>query len=219
MRHPPARRLLSVARMAPSSSLRLLLWARDFSLVGAACGFLAPFAYFAGQHPRYALATGLGGMAAGAALGPLSGALISLARRRLPKIAVISFGLVLGALWGGLSGAAPELFGHERFWLYSLERSVGTSAAAGAALGWWFWLAYSYRRLNHRSIWPVVLGGCAAAPALGFVAFLALYSECSPQFFASGLALLVVPLGVLLGRRLLGRGFARGDGGSMGTRM
>src|SRR3954462_8761775 len=115
-------------RMAPSSSQRWLLWARDFSLVGAACGFLAPFASFEGRVPRYALSAGLGGMAAGAVLGSLSGVLISLARRRLPKIGLISLGLVLGALWGGLAGAAPEYLGHENFQFYSMGLSMVTSA-------------------------------------------------------------------------------------------
>jgi len=190
--------------MAPFSSQQMRLWARDFSIVGAACGFLAPLTCLGSHELPYALSTGIGGMAAGAVLGPLSGALISLARRRLPKIALISFGLILGGLWGGMAGAAPEYLGGTDFKFYSWALSILTSAVAGSVLGWWFWLAYAYRRINQRSAWPVVLAGCAQAPTLAIVGNRLLFWHQYRYYFVA-LPVLVVPWVVLLGWYLLRR--------------
>lgn len=140
-------------------------WIRDFALVGGVSGFSAPFAML--RFLDYSLVTGLGGLLGGAALGSLSAWLINRQARRWRRFVLLPLGLCFGALWGATAGGATALVPQLR---NLLELSVIVAAIAGAVQLGWFWLAYSVRRVNHRSTWPVVLVASALGGGLGWLA-------------------------------------------------
>ncbi len=148
---------------------RPLHWARDFALVGAVTGGLAPLAVYSGFPSAYYLLTGVGGMLAGALLGGVLPRLLGARIRRLPVAALLVVGPALGALWGALAGLAGSLvFRDSAMDLGTL--SVMAGAAAGAVQFGWLWIPYSVKRARKKRVWPVVAGALALAPAMGWAA-------------------------------------------------
>lgn len=155
---------MSAASLVVPSASRRWPWVRDFTLVGALTGFGAPFVLL--RSLEYSLVTGLGGLVGGAVLGLFSAWVINRQARRWRRFVLLPLGLALGALWGATAGGATALVPHLRG---LLGLSLAVAAIAGAAQLGWFWLAYSVRRVNQRSTWPVVLLASALGAGLGWV--------------------------------------------------
>ena len=139
-----------------------LPWVRDFTFVGAATGFLAPWAVL--RQADYAALTGLGGAVSGALLGVFSAWLFSGVGRRWPKWLLLPLGLTLGGLWGAASVAPTALTPLRSL----LGLSLFFAGFAGALQLGWFWLAYSYRRVNQRSTAAVVALAALLGSGLGW---------------------------------------------------
>lgn len=146
------------------SRFRKWPWVRDFALVGAATGFLAPYAVI--RSLEYSGFASAGGGASGALLGAFSVWLFSRVGRGWSKIVLVPLGLALGALWGGAAGLATGLSDHGEW----LPLSVMFGGCAGALQLGWFWLAYAVRRVNCRSTIAVVVTATVLSGSLGWVA-------------------------------------------------
>lgn len=138
-------------------------WMRDFALVGATTGFLAPYAVL--RKLEYAACAGLGGAIFGLALGAFSAHLLAGRARRWRKVVFVPLGLVLGGLWGAVAGASAAVV-----LPMALDLSVVVAGIAGALQLGWFWLAYSVRRVNGRSTWLVLLLALLSGGGLGWAA-------------------------------------------------
>ena len=142
-------------------------WMRDFALVGGLTGFLAPFLVI--REAGYATATGLGGAVSGALLGRFTSWLLASRARRWPKLVFLPFGILLGSLWGSSAALATVVGGARDV----LGLSLFFAGLAGADQLGWFWLAYSYRRVNGRSTGAVVALASLLGSGLGYAGFLA----------------------------------------------
>jgi hypothetical protein len=140
--------------------MRALPWIRDFGFVGGVTGFLAPYVVL--ENVEYSLRAGVGGAVTGALLGLFTSALLSTRARRWPKLVLLPAGFAIGALWG-MGAVLPTTM--------LLELSLIFGGAAGAVQLGWFWLAYSYRRVNLRSTWAVVLLASLLSGGLGYAGF------------------------------------------------
>jgi len=154
-----------IASLEPLEARRRWPWVRDFTFVGGVTGFIAPYSVI--RNVEYASLTGLGGAMSGALIGVFSAWLLSGFGRRWPKLVFIPVGLVLGALWGMAAAMTTALSPMRDLIFLSL---LFAGAAAAIQLGW-FWLAYSYRRVNRRSTWPVVLLASLLGGGLGWAGF------------------------------------------------
>ena len=168
-------------------------WARDFAIVGATTGSLAPF--FVIFDPMFAVAAGFTGAATGAALGAFMASGLERFRNRVPLTVLAAGATFLGALWGAASGSAGGAFS-----------SIAGSQFEGSAiaLGFMFggiagmlqlggmFLPYLLSAV-HRQTVPVVLLGVMAAPFMGWAALITLFSA----FF--GVWLVAVPLVIVGG--------------------
>ena len=143
-------------------------WVRDFALVGGITGFLAPFSVI--RDVQYSALTSIGGAVSGAVLGLFSAWWLSCVGRRLPKVAFLPLGLIIGALWGSAAAMATAVTEARNMLLFS----VVFAGAAGALQLGWFWLAYCYRRVNRLSTWGVVLVASLLGGGLGYAGFGAL---------------------------------------------
>ncbi len=139
-------------------------WVRDFALVGGVTGFCAPYTML--RELEYSALAAAGGLVGGAALGLFSSWLISRYARRWRRFVLFPLGLFFGALWGAMAGGTTALVPSLRS---LLVLSLLCAAIAGSVQLGWFWFAYSVRRVNHRSTWPVVLGASVLSVGLGFV--------------------------------------------------
>lgn len=138
-----------------------LPWVRDFTFVGGVTGFLAPFMVI--HDLGYCVTTGLGGAATGALLGLFTARLLAGPARKWSKLVFLPAGIALGSLWGIGAALGTVLTGARHLLLLS----VIFAGAAGAVQLGWFWLAYSYRRVNLRSTLPVVLLAAVLGAFLG----------------------------------------------------
>lgn len=157
--------MVSIALPAPSDPLapaRRWPWVRDFSFVGGVTGFLAPFSVI--RDVGYCTLTGVGGALSGALLGLFSAWLLSGSGRRWPKLLFVPVGLVLGALWGSSSVLLIAFTPSRQL----LVLSVLFAGLAGALQLGWFWLGYSYRRINRRSTLGVVMLASVLGGGLGW---------------------------------------------------
>lgn len=157
--------MVSIALPAPSDALaptRRWPWVRDFTFVGGVTGFLAPFGVI--HDVGYCTLTGVGGAVSGAILGLFSAWLLSRSGRRWPKLLFVPVGLVLGALWGGSSVLITAFTPARQLLLLS----VLFAGLAGALQFGWFWLGYSYRRINRRSTLGLVLLASFLGGGLGW---------------------------------------------------
>lgn len=151
-----------------------LPWIRDFVIVGAATGFIAPAMFLGSGNFLFPLLAGAGGAVAGLFAGWLSAHAMAGRMRRMRRYWLFPLGVLIGSAWGAVSGVTPYL-GLDQVSLLGISAAVA-GIAGGIQLGW-FWFAYCVRRVNHRSTWPVVALACAVSSGLGFVAahaFLAL---------------------------------------------
>jgi hypothetical protein len=114
---------------------------------------------------EYSALAAAGGLV-GAALGLFSSWLISRYARRWRRFVLFPLGLFFGALWGAMAGGTTALVPSLRS---LLVLSLLCAAIAGSVQLGWFWFAYSVRRVNHRSTWPVVLVALVLSVGLGFV--------------------------------------------------
>jgi hypothetical protein len=115
---------------------------------------------------EYSALAAAGGLVGGAALGLFSSWLISRYARRWRRFVLFPLGLFFGALWGAMAGGTTALVPSLRS---LLVLSLLCAAIAGSVQLGWFWFAYSVRRVNHRSTWPVVLVALVLSVGLGFV--------------------------------------------------
>lgn len=147
-----------------------IAWMRDFSLIGACSGALAP-AFFWSHQPGYLAACGIGGAALGIALGFLLPPLLLGPVSRWPFAVLVVAGVGVGALWGagaGFIGGATQFGICDGLQLASLSATCG--AIAGALQLGWFWLPYTLRKVRGRSTWPLVLAACVLSGGLGLAA-------------------------------------------------
>jgi hypothetical protein len=134
-------------------------WARDFSLIGGVTGLLAPWLL---GDPSYIAAAAISGAVAGAGLGAAVPRMLVRARHwKVP--ALMLGGMGIGAVWGGIAGAAAGLTQPNLFWL-----SVAIAGIAGAMQFGWIWLPYVLKKIGHKRTWPLLLAAFAAAPLLGW---------------------------------------------------
>ncbi len=153
------------------------IWARDWAIIGAGTGVLAPLGVIAlsmepGLLP-FAAGAGVAGGAAGAVLGATAPRLLERVRGRVPLPVLMLLGLPLGATWGVIAGGLGAL------WLPGMELALVVIAAAiagvaGAIQLGLTWLPYTVAAVTRRPVWPVVLGSVLVAPAMGWAALLAL---------------------------------------------
>lgn len=120
-------------------------WARDFAVIGAASGALAP-AYLIGlptapSDSPYAFAALVVGAALGALLGAAAPAALEASRRRVRLRWLLLLGPVIGVLWGGLTagGAAAwvlrDEFGRDGYAGYVVLVALFGGLAGAVQLG------------------------------------------------------------------------------------
>jgi hypothetical protein len=142
--------------------------ARDLAIVGGYSGLAAPLTVAGAELPAaYYAAT----LASGAALGLLVGKLLE--RRRDPPWLAAVVGVLVGALWGGLTGVAGGFAvvdsPHRLFWI-----SVIVAGVAGALqLGWLLVPIQAFARWQLPR-WPLLVAACAASHGLGYAALVIL---------------------------------------------
>ncbi len=145
-------------------------WMRDFAIIGAFSGALAP-AFFWSHQTGYLAACGVGGAALGVLLGLVLPPLLLGPVARWPFGVLLVLGLGVGALWGagaGFVGGVTQFGVHDRLQLAALSTTCG--AIAGALQLGWFWLPYTLRKARGRSTWPVVVAACLVSGGLGIAA-------------------------------------------------
>jgi len=154
-------------------------WRRDFSLLGALIGGLAPAIMW--TVPWLGVPLSL----AGAALGALTGARFGLLLRSqtntlrgsLPIPAMMLYLPLLGGLWGGLvagtAGAltagsfallAGELTAALAIGAYGGALSAVVGAMVGAAVVGLLWFPYAFLSVMRQRRWPVFVGAAVMAP-------------------------------------------------------
>ena len=154
-----------------------LAWIRDLTLVGAA-STAAPAMVVLHVFPDF--------VKVAAVVGPLTGAVLGIVLRplllgplsRVPFIALIGVGALLGALWGasvgGLAAEGAALLAANGspsgLDIPPVELGLLCGAVAGAIQLGWFFVPYTLQRARGRPAWPVVVVACALSPALGIAA-------------------------------------------------
>jgi hypothetical protein len=136
-------------------------WARDFGLVGLACGVLAPAAV-AGPSLVFAF-TGLAGAFYGVVLGLVAPRVLERVRGRVPLPLLAGAAVGVGAAWG----AATAMLG--TLGLGGLLGMVPVAATAGALVTGAVFLPYTVASVMRLSTWPIVVAASAAAPILGWL--------------------------------------------------
>jgi hypothetical protein len=139
-------------------------WARDFALIGGVTGLVAPMAVVPSiVSSGYLGAAAVVGALSGAFLGTaVPAALSRLGNVRLPVL--LMGGLGVGAVWGGVVGAAAALAAEPAL----VALSVLLAGIAGTLQFGWIWLPYVLRKIRGKRTWPLVVTALAATPALGW---------------------------------------------------
>ncbi|MDG1479789.1 MAG: hypothetical protein P8R54_09365 [Myxococcota bacterium] len=140
------------------------VWARDMAIVGGVTAFLAPMPALPLATMWFIGATTVTGAVTGAAFGAAMPGALEVLRRRLPLAALLAFGPIPGALWGGIVGALG--FGLSGG-VAPLAVCVLCAAIAGALQFGLFWFPYTFQTVRGAPRWPVVLGACVLTPLIG----------------------------------------------------
>jgi hypothetical protein len=137
-------------------------WSRDMAIVGATTAFLAVHAIDNHLRTSMLVAAATSAMI-GAVLGTSFRRLL-LSGLRLPLVAWVPVGVILGALWGGSAGLLGAA-------LTRGARQVVIPAAFGAIAGAlqlsWFWLSYAVRAGRGKRTWPLVLAAAVLGAGVG----------------------------------------------------
>lgn len=144
---------------------RPLVWARDLALVGAVSAL--PLALLRALPLATTLALVLVAAAGGALIGLLAPRLLHRRVRRVPLVLLVPAAIGLGGLWGAIAGLSAAAITHAP-WI----RVTELAASAGAAQLGRLWLPHSIGIARRGSSWPTVLVACAAAPLIGWLAYL-----------------------------------------------
>ncbi len=164
-----------------------LAWARDFGIVGALFGSLAPF--FVIFDASFALAGGIIGGMLGVLIGASTAVAVEVGRKRVPLAVFIAAIAVVGAVQGALCGAAGgmtgvPMFGHDEASAFGFILG-GTSGMLAMPVFFAPYLVLSVKRLP---TWPAVFGAALIAPVMGWAGMAGL------GFSTFGLWLFALPL-------------------------
>lgn len=158
-------------------------WAGDLALVGAVTGLLAPALVI--FDPGYSFAAAVAGGGSGAVLGTALPRGLELARRWLPLSVLFALAPVVGAVWGGGTGAFAGLFAASPF---ADGSGVGLGLVFGGIAGMVqlgaMWFPYTVQAVRGGMRGPVVALACLAAPVLGWAAVAVFL--CAPLLLAAG---------------------------------
>jgi len=149
-------------------------WARDFAILGAAAGTLAPLTVI--FDPVFALAAGLVGAVSGVVFGGVAGALVDAVRKRVPLSVMIATAAVLGSLWGagvGTFGGAVTAVAGSTMGGEAVVLGFICGATSGMVYVGGLFLPYLIGATWGRTA-PVVLLGMVAAPFAGWAGIAAL---------------------------------------------
>jgi hypothetical protein len=163
-----------------------LAWSRDFGIVGALTGSLAPF--FVIFDASFALAGGMVGGFLGVLLGLVAAVGVEVGRRQVPLPVFVAAIAVLGAVQGAIAGFAGGMTETLTMGVEAAPLGFIVGSTSGMVALPVFFAPYLVLSVRRWPTWPAVFGAAMLAPLMGWAGLAAL------GFSTFGLWLFALPL-------------------------